>query len=183
MAPGILSEARCVVFVRIAFGLDVGTLLGSDNQHAYRAEVFVAVEQAVGREGEPAERFDCGAGVVDEAGAADGVAVGVERAAEVHRVFSTAGAEDQRAFLIDDGLRADVQPFARGDRAGLGEPADGFFAVVSKRGKEGSRVTTCAGRRGGERKKKNCCPNDARRVSGKRLCVPQKSSLTEIKME
>ncbi len=76
-----------------------------------RAEVRVGVVDLVGRQRQAAERLDRGTVVVDRAGRTRRQAIAVQRAADRH----VAAAEDQRMLAVGDGLRADVEPVARGD--------------------------------------------------------------------
>lgn len=105
--------------VAIALGLDVQVLDRPTDLDHFRAEMQIGIEQAVRLQRHAAQRFDGGAFIEDEIGAAGRRAVGIQRAADVQRIAAATRAEYQRLFTIVDDAGADIQPLTRGDDGGL----------------------------------------------------------------
>ncbi|VVM90617.1 hypothetical protein PS631_02824 [Pseudomonas fluorescens] len=102
------------------------------------AEVFVGVAQLADVQAHGAQRFDRGAGVGQQVGAAAGLIVAIQRATD----GEVAGTEDQRLLAVVDTLAADVQPLTGGDdrrracfvEVGQGAAGDGQTVAVNAPG-------------------------------------------------
>src|SRR5690606_36187775 len=91
--------------------------------------MLVAVEQIARGQTQATQGFDGCAGVVYRIRAPYGMAVIIQRPADIEGIVSTAGAENQRLLLVDQRAHTQVQSLARGNGARLRYATDCFFTV------------------------------------------------------